>query len=512
MTVIRQDLENENSTSELGRELSLFGRKGLVICLSGDLGTGKTTLARGYIRALAPVLEKNIDVPSPTFALVQPYDDLRIPLHHFDLYRTTTNDEIWELGIFDDLDNRITLIEWPEKLGEDIPDDRIDIFLSSNGNTRQVQIKGYGNHQNLVARFDQARTFLDSGPWSGAHRSSLQGDASSRRYELLVSQSDEKALLMDMPAGKDGPVVSGGKTYGQIANLATGITAVSAINKGLSDNGLSSPECYQSDLPNGFMVQEYFGDAGFGQMIINKSDISEPLKAATVLLANMTDKEWPSQINLDNGQVHKIPHYDRQSFLIETELLLDWYWSHITGSQPSPQTRKQFSAEWAQVIDGFYSEKPVWVMRDYHSPNLIWLPERQGDARIGLIDTQDCILGPPAYDLVSLLQDARLDLPDGSEDRMFELYCQRRLQLDSNFDQQDFTFQYCGLGAQRATKILGIFARLFVRDSKPGYLKHLPRVSAALERNLNHPKLTMLAGWYKKYLPHSKTSQRTGSA
>jgi aminoglycoside/choline kinase family phosphotransferase len=139
-------------------------------------------------------------------------------------------------------------------------------------------------------------------------------------------------------------------------------------------------------------------------------------------------------------------------------------------------------------------------LRDYHSPNLLWLREREGLKRVGLIDTQDCLLGHPAYDLASMLQDARVDVDFAFADELYAHYCRLR-GGDPDFDRQDFDAAFAVLGAQRATKILGIFARLSKRDGKHGYLRHIPRVSRYLERDLAHPKLQPLKAWFDRHLP-----------
>ncbi len=171
------------------------------------------------------------------------------------------------------------------------------------------------------------------------------------------------------------------------------------------------------------------------------------------------------------------------------------------------KTRAAFAECWSEVLPYTVAEMPVWVLRDYHSPNLLWLPERAGIRRVGLIDTQDCLLGHPAYDLASLLQDARVDVPAAEETSLFEHYCSLRVN-DPSFNRNAFAAAYAILGAQRATKILGIFARLSKRDGKHGYLQHLPRVSQYLERNLQHRVLRGVRRWYDRYLPQNVREAR----
>jgi aminoglycoside/choline kinase family phosphotransferase len=176
------------------------------------------------------------------------------------------------------------------------------------------------------------------------------------------------------------------------------------------------------------------------------------------------------------------------------------FWPFVHGVEAPAAIRQEFEHEWAEVLPLADPTAPVWTLRDYHSPNLLWLPERHGIARVGLIDTQDCLLGHPAYDLASLLQDARVDIAAGRADELFDHYCRLRSQRGA-FARRDFETAYAVLGAQRASKILGIFARLSKRDGKHGYLRHLPRVSRALERNLQHPALAGLKAWFGRHLP-----------
>jgi len=480
----------------LGRELSLFCRKGLAICLHGDLGAGKTTLARALIQALSGTGEIP-DVPSPTFSLMQPYDELRIEVHHFDLYRIDQIDEVYELGLFDDMENRLTIIEWPDRLGSETPPDRLDVYLVEiEDSTRSVKISGLGEAVPIVNRMATVAKFLADSEWGNAQRCFLQGDASARRYERLTQADGSKAILMDMPKIPDGPVIRDGKTYSQIAHIAEGIVPVAAINAKLLDMGFSAPRSLQQDLENGLMIIEDFGDKVFGAMIGDKQDVGPPMQVATQLLVETTSMNWPSEVD-----GYEIALFDFPTFAMEAELLLDWFWPLQKAGPADSLVRKSFIDIWKRLFRLVETDHPVWVLRDFHSPNLIWMPERTGIKQVGLIDTQDCLLGHPAYDLVSMLQDARVDLPDDCEAKLLMLYQELRLARDPNFDIQAFETAYAVFGAQRATKILGIFARLYVRDGKPGYLQHVPRVSAGLERNLRHPALDDLAEWYRAHLP-----------
>jgi N-acetylmuramate 1-kinase len=151
------------------------------------------------------------------------------------------------------------------------------------------------------------------------------------------------------------------------------------------------------------------------------------------------------------------------------------------------------------------SEDQTIVLRDYHSPNLMWLKERQGLRKVGILDFQDALVGCAAYDLVSVLQDARLDMPEALEAEHLARYCAARSAKDKQFSSDRFKTLYATLGAQRNSKILGIFARLAKRDGKRGYLTHIPRVARYLARDLEHPALAELGAWYKRELPDAES-------
>jgi aminoglycoside/choline kinase family phosphotransferase len=156
---------------------------------------------------------------------------------------------------------------------------------------------------------------------------------------------------------------------------------------------------------------------------------------------------------------------------------------------------------WREALEPVLAEPVTWTLRDVHSPNLFWLPGREGVKRIGLIDFQDTVLGPPAYDVAALLQDARADVPDELELKLLGTYARARRTADPHFSMARFAHAYAVMGAQRNTKILGIFRRLERRDSKPQYLRHLPRIERAVRKNLSHPALADLRAWYEANVP-----------
>jgi N-acetylmuramate 1-kinase len=186
--------------------------------------------------------------------------------------------------------------------------------------------------------------------------------------------------------------------------------------------------------------------------------------------------------------------------LIEVELLLDWYLPQAKAPA-SDERRAAFISLWREALAPALDGPATWVLRDYHSPNLLWLKERQDIGRIGVLDFQDAVIGPPAYDVASLLQDARVDVPETLEMGLLSRYVRARRGDDRRFDPARFAQLYATLAAQRASKILGIFARLDRRDGKPQYLRHIPRIWRYLQRSLAHPALSALNAWYSANVP-----------
>jgi N-acetylmuramate 1-kinase len=483
-------------TENFAQMLSLWARSGFAIALSGDLGAGKSTFARAFIKALAQPGDE-FDIPSPSFSLVQLYDNTRIPVAHIDLYRLTKTQEAEELGIAELLASHVVLIEWPKLIINTLNAPLLTLDFSGSGETRIVKLTAHDAWCDALSRNQTIESFLARTKWSGVKRLFLEGDASSRRYETL-NNDRLRAILMDMPHRPDGPPVKDGKPYSAIAHLAEGISAVAAVNTHLLKQGYSAPIIETSNLADGLAVIEDLGALVYGRMMQAGQDMREPMMTAVEVLADMATKIWPTTI----------PSYDIEAQLIEADLLVSWFWPYAHGTKADPAPHASFNKIWRDLLPLAKPEKPHWVLRDFHSPNLIWMPEREELKRVGIIDTQDAVLGHPAYDLASMLQDARVDIEFAWADELYAHYENLRRQQGA-FDVEKFSAAYAILGAQRATKILGIFARLAKRDGKPGYLKHMPRVSRYLARNLAHPALTTLKNWYEANMPEALEVGRT---
>jgi tRNA threonylcarbamoyl adenosine modification protein YjeE len=493
---------DEAAVARLAERIALKLARGDLVTLSGDLGAGKTTFARALIRAV--LADAEAEIPSPTFSLVQTYASPRVELAHLDLYRLSGEDELIELGFDEYVANGAALVEWPERAPSLRHDNRLDIHLEqgTEPDQRTVTFKAKGTWSVRLARVAAMGDFLSrSRPWAEARAAYLQGDASARAYARLTLNG-RKAILMDQPRQPDGPPIRDGLPYSRIARLAEDVRPFVAVASALRQSGLSAPEIYAADMDTGFLLLEDFGDRVFGAEIANgTASQAELWRTATDALLVLSTLPVPDEIELPGGGVHRVPPQDRGVLEIEVELLPDWYWRAIHAGPIPPEIRQEFLAAWDSVFARLASEPKGWVLRDYHSPNLVWLPDREGYKRAGLLDFQDALAGSLAYDLVSLLQDARLDVPADLETEQLSYYLRMRSAVDPAFDREAFRFAYAALGVQRNTKILGIFARLAMRDGKQAYLRHIPRIWRYLERGLAHPELAALKGWFDRHVP-----------
>jgi tRNA threonylcarbamoyl adenosine modification protein YjeE len=496
-------LEDEAATLRLMADIAAAIAPGDLITLSGDLGAGKTTFARALIRHLAG--DPNVEVPSPTFTLVQAYELNGFSIVHADLYRLSGPAELGELG-FEAWDDRaITLLEWPDRAGGALPPNRFDLALTlspQDGESfRQAVFTGFGACAPRAERIATLRRFLGEAGFASATRSHMQGDASSRAYERLDLRGIT-AVLMVSPKRPDGPPVRDGKPYSAIAHLAESVTPFVAMAQALREAGFSAPAIISRHVDAGLLLLE---DLGQEPVIAGHpaAPIGARYEAAVDVLAALHRQPRPERLLVAPGIEYRLPHYDLDALMIETELLLDWYLPKL-GVSVSDAKRDVFLSLWRNALLPAVDEKPTWVLRDFHSPNLLWLPQRTGIGQVGLLDFQDAVMGPAAYDVASLLQDARVDIPEAMEIALLSRYTRARLG-GPNFDPPHFVRLYATLAAQRASKILGIFARLEKRDGKPQYVRHMPRVWAYLQRAMAHPSLAALQAWYRSNVPPLRT-------
>ncbi|PYF02357.1 hypothetical protein BJ122_11216 [Rhodopseudomonas faecalis] len=493
-------LANETATAHLMADLALLISPGDVIALSGDLGAGKTAAARAMIRYLAG--EPELDVPSPTFTLVQSYDLPSFPLLHADLYRIDDPGELEEIGLSPLPEGTVALIEWAERAPEVLPDDHIEITLTHRpalgSVARAAEIKGYGKAAAQVRRLQALRAFLERAGEMEAARERVAGDASTRSYARLLHDGPP-LILMNAPRRPDGPPIYGGRSYSAAVHLAEDVRPFVAIANGLRERGFSAPAILHANLSDGFLITEDLGAAGFLGGV-PRQPITERYQAAADCLAALHRAPLPTVLPVPDGPDYTIPEFDVEAMLIEIGLMPEWYLPD-RGTPLTAAAHQEFLALWRALLLQHAADAQTWVLRDFHSPNLIWLEDRTDIARVGLIDFQDAVLGPAAYDLVSLAQDARIDVSEQLELTLLARYIKARRTAEPGFDPAAFAETYAVMSAQRNTRLLGTFTRLNRRDGKPQYLAHLPRIWTYLTRSLAHPALASLQSWYDRHVP-----------
>jgi N-acetylmuramate 1-kinase len=317
----------------------------------------------------------------------------------------------------------------------------------------------------MSARADMADAFLRDAGWGNATRQPITGDASNRRYERLTRPDGSTTVLMDAPPdrGED-------------------VRPFVVIARHLSAQGFSAPAIMAEDPEAGFLLIEDLGDGVFARLMAEDPDRQNPLyRAAVEVLAA-----------LHVAPVPKVPPCDADWLIDKTDLYFDWYLPAGTA----PDGFDRFARAFAPFAKEVAAAPGVLILRDYHAENLLWLPDREGVARVGLLDFQDALAGHPAYDLVSILQDARRDVAEDTKAAMIEHY----LSL-TEVARAPFLRAFAILGVQRNLRILGIFARLAKRDGRPHYADMIPRVWHHLCRDLAHPDLGPLSEVLEPLLP-----------
>ncbi len=261
----------------------------------------------------------------------------------------------------------------------------------------------------------------------------------------------------------------------------------------LSKLGYSAPIIIASDPINGFLILEDFGDYTYTRLLKaqSKKPTEHELYAMAVdLLLDLHNRPNKETVPAD------LPPYNEDRLLEEVLLFTDWYMPAVLHQKINFDCRNTYINTWRKILVPILDAEPTLVLRDYHVDNLIWLPARSGIAACGILDFQDAVAGHRAYDLISLLEDARRDIPDELRKNMMCRYLKAQINFTDQIELEETFFRDCAiLAAQRHSKVIGIFTRLSLRDAKDNYLRHIPRVWALLNIALQHQALAPLANW-----------------
>ena len=356
-----------------------------------------------------------------------------------------------------------------------------------------------------AVRAAERDAFAADAGWSDAAVEPFPGDASARAYFRLRKEGGETAILMDAPSAAEAPHAPGDADeaerarlgYNALARLAgNNVAAFAGLAQALTARGFSAPKILAGDADRGLLLIEDLGEGVFARLVPEHAHEGALYAAAVDALAALYRSSLPDEVSYQ-GADWRIHPLDPAAQRAEARLFVDWYATHQGGLAPDEAAAGQFDALWTDIAPAFEAHTPGLALRDYHAENLIWLPEREHHARVGLLDFQDAVFAHPAYDLVSLLEDARRDvdpeLAPALKDRFFE-----RAGLS---DRDAFEAAYALAGAQRNAKILGIFVRLARRDNKPRYLAMIPRVARHFVRDLSHPAAAEIRRWCEDCAP-----------
>jgi hypothetical protein len=334
----------------------------------------------------------------------------------------------------------------------------------------------------------QKLEFLAHAGLADARRDPLPGDASTRSYERLIRAGKPSLMLMNSPPAAEGATLDAGATeaeriaagYAAMARLcASRIDAFVAAARFLRSLGLSAPEIVAFDVEAGFAVIEDLGDGLFVRRIEAGEDEGPLYRAAVEALAFLQETRPPAVLD-EGGAAWPLLTYDDLALKTGADLFIQWLPKLETRVSFDAADRAEWDELWRPARQRADAGATVFAHRDYHAENLLWLPERAGVARVGMIDFQDCVLAHPSWDLHSLLQDARRDVPPALEAAMLDHY----FSLRPGLDRPAFMADYAALAALNEARIIGIFSRLIARDRKPRYRSFLPRMWRHLMTNL----------------------------
>lgn len=320
-------------------------------------------------------------------------------------------------------------------------------------------------------RLEQQIIFLENAGWASSKIELLAADASFRSYHR-VKLNDRLAVLMDAPPPEED------------------IRPFVKIGKYLSQLGFSAPRIYAEDERRGFLLLEDLGDNTYTRVFATVGDEEMLYELAIDTLIQLHELSSTTTVPADTAP------YDLSRLMTEVALIADWYLPTI-GISLSGDARSSFDTVWQSAFTKVADKQETLVLRDYHVDNLMWLSHRTDTARCGLLDFQDALVGARAYDLMSLIEDARRDVPTARADKLIKRYLDACDDIDEQTLRQDIAI----LGAGRHAKVIGIFTRLAERDGKSQYLDHIQRVWGLLENSLQHPVLADVQDWFDTHVP-----------
>ena len=303
----------------------------------------------------------------------------------------------------------------------------------------------------------------------------LQGDASFRRYYRVIGADKPYMLMEDSP---DRPPVPPFVMVEPFRDIAQHLRRI----------GLNAPRIHAENIDHGLLLLDDFGENTYTRLLNSGADAKPLYELAIDVLIHLHNQQDRCDVN--------VPNYDIATYLQETHLFIDWYIPAVTGRSLNEEARREWDQVWTEILSGLPQDQKTLVLRDYHVDNMMLVEGQSGLDKCGLLDFQDALIGPFAYDVMSLLEDARRSM----DETMFDyLLYTKYLPSIKGLDQQAFLKSFYILAAQRHAKVLGIFVRLFKRDEKERYLGFLPHVHGLFVRALQQNELKPLVAWFEKH-------------
>lgn len=482
MAQLVKQLPSPADTDGLAQAIAPYLVPGDCILLEGDLGAGKSQFARALIRALGT---KTQHQPSPTFTLLQVYDDTRLPLAHADLYRIAEPEEVFDLHLEPFLRHGVTLVEWPQKAPAGFfPAEALTISLVEDSATgRTATLTGDSSWAKRFAFFapEVRRESSEKGRMGyiqslcnrkGLMITPVSQDASFRSY-WRVRLEEGSRILMDAPPPLED------------------VTRFALVDRCLEGIGIHTPHIYNMDATGGYALLEDFGDTTFYGAIQNGM-APQPLYEAAVDVL----------LKIYKGGEQPVGKYTAAMYLNEASLFVDWYMPMVNGRATHTADRRAFRDIWLPLVEKMLTAPKSTVLFDYHCQNLMLVGGGLNDiGNVGVLDFQDARTGPVVHDLASLLYDVRYDVPR----ELHDILIRRMVDgLEGAMTLEAFTEAMKLSALQNLTRIAGVFTRLAYRDGKRNYLNYMPRLWRYFDELVAMPACLELRRYVEKNTPVSR--------
>ncbi len=505
---VKVHLPDEAATERFAATVALFTCAGDVFCLNGPLGSGKSTFARALIRAMGCQASH---IPSPTFTLMQPYTDTRLPVAHVDAYRLETPDELAALDLNPYFIHGVTLIEWAEKVADLLPQPktpaihigetetpgRLDMHLAETPEGgRTITLTASGSWTKRLGCIisensgKTGRTMTHEGRFAFLTEtaglkedqiavSSASHDWSFRTYWRVSREGAADTILMDAP-----PPMENVQPFVKMARW-------------LRETGIHSPEIHATDETQGYLLLEDFGTTPFSKGFENGADVQMWLEGAVDLLAHLARHDpaptWT---------------YDKNALWCEVARFTDWCLPALTGEATDPATRRWFHDLWQPLFEKILAVPATTVHWDFHVDNMMMLGTTPGKTpekpfeNIGLIDFQDARIGPATYDIASLVVSDRYPLPENLQHQLVQRYLAALNEIPGKaVSEKAFWESFHLVCLQRAMKNLGGLTRVSKRRDAPELMENLYKFWAIVDAMLVYPECRPVAEFLHEVLP-----------